>query len=54
MSNQIEEILKSLPSELGEKIKFFVYNSFLSEDDKRLNEFLEIIKELGTSQIRGN
>lgn len=54
MKNQIEELVGFLPKETAEKIKLFVYNSFLSEDKKRLEEFMEIIKELGTSQISDN
>lgn len=54
MKNQIEELVEFLPKETAEKIKLFVYNSFLSEDKKRLEEFIEIIKELGTPQISDN
>lgn len=54
MKTQIEELEEFFPKETAKKIKLFVYNSFLSEDKKRLEEFIEIIKELGTPQISDN
>lgn len=51
---QLDEFLKTLPEDLATKVKFFIFNSFLSEDTERLNQFIEVAKELRTPQINDN
>lgn len=51
---QLDEFLKTLPKDLSAKVKIFILNSFLSEDKERLDQFMEIVKELRTPQISDN
>jgi len=51
---QLEEFFKTLPEDLSAKVKFFIFNSFLSEDKERLDQFMGIVKELMTPRISDN
>lgn len=52
MNPNLEKIIKSFPVEISEKINLFVCNSFLSEDEKKLKEFVQIIEEIRNLEIR--